>query len=492
MTPRRGPLPGITSSILKTKAGQISFFETGTSSELPALVVLPGYLCSAHRLLTALLPLALQTRLIAVEWRGHGNSFAAHGFSLGDLAEDVLAVINLRLKDSRLCFMAHSMGARVLWELMDSRHASKFSMVEGIAILDQGPAPSATTPHEEAAYKHHSDFLGSGKTQMISTLRKIWENERGFVQSKEEFEQWLEFAGECDPAAASSLLWESVISDYTQAAQWVSSSIQVLLMAGDSTIAAKGSYQRLLQAIPPHGAHFANFVGGNHCLFQQPEQVPQLLHLLRQLLQRTLEINITTPAIDNSKFSLGTSTTSQGGGRMVPASEVRRSMPESSTYLMHRQLSESSDQSGDCQQGIAGTTSGFMHRKMSESSVQACNARMSPGLIHGRRLDSSAQTCNAQMSPGIMHRGKSESCVQNGIAQMSPGLQRGMSESTVQSGNCQIGIVQKTKLPLHPAATSSRQPSFAKMCTPASSAARSGWSRRKSCRKRALSLSDNT
>ncbi len=67
------------------------------------MLVLPGLFCSAHRLLTALLPLARQTKLVAVEWRGHGKSVASQA-SLKDLAHDVMAVVRSRLKGSTLFF----------------------------------------------------------------------------------------------------------------------------------------------------------------------------------------------------------------------------------------------------------------------------------------------------------------------------------------------------------------------------------------------------
>merc|ERR1719235_2535471 len=89
----------VRSLMIETPAAKISFFEAGEPSELPALLLLPGLFCSAQRLLTALLPLAQQTRLVAVDWRGHGKSSAKQA-SLKDLAHDVMAVIRSRLQGS--------------------------------------------------------------------------------------------------------------------------------------------------------------------------------------------------------------------------------------------------------------------------------------------------------------------------------------------------------------------------------------------------------
>merc|ERR1719313_2202744 len=110
---KRIPTSSLRSFMAETPTGPLSFFEAGESSDLPALVVLPGFLCSAQCFLKSLLPLAAQTKLLAVDWRGHGKSAPSKDCSIDDLATDVMSLIRSRLSGSKICILGHSMGARV-------------------------------------------------------------------------------------------------------------------------------------------------------------------------------------------------------------------------------------------------------------------------------------------------------------------------------------------------------------------------------------------
>lgn len=286
----------ISSKVVETSTAQISIFEAGTASDLPALVLLPGLFCSAHRLLTSLLPLAEHTSLVAVEWRGHGKSVAPKGFQIKDLAMDVMDVIRSRLRGSKLCILGHSIGARVLWAMIDDFKQELSPMLEGVAIIDQGPHASTgkqsagPTDHAHALYKRDSRSLGSGQKEMLRTLQRLWADVgSGFMHSKSEIAQWLTFAQHVNPVVAASLHWDAMTSDYADAVR--SLNARVLLMAGDATVAPGNLYERMGAARPPHGANFVLFPGGTHCLHHQPAHLPKMRSLLEQLLNGLLEPN---------------------------------------------------------------------------------------------------------------------------------------------------------------------------------------------------------
>lgn len=293
---KRIPASGIRSCMAETPTGPLSFFEAGESSDLPALVVLPGFLCSAQCFLKSLLPLAAQTKLLAVEWRGHGKSAPSKDCSIDDLATDVMSLIRTQLSGSKICILGHSMGARVMWAMMDAFKQELSPILEGIASLDQGPAASTgktskgPTDQLHASMQRDSKMIASGKTQMLNFLQKAWgEVGSGFLHSKSEIADWMAFAGNCDPTTAARLHWDALTTDYCNVIK--STKVKVLLMVGDATLSPSTVHQRMGQAVPPHGAHFALFNGGTHCLYQQAEQVPKLVSLVDQLLKGSLETN---------------------------------------------------------------------------------------------------------------------------------------------------------------------------------------------------------
>lgn len=292
-----GDRHAISSSVVDTLSAQISVFEAGAARGLPALVLLPGLFCSAHSLLKSLMPLAAKTKLVAVEWRGHGKSVASNSFLVRDLAADVMAVIRFRLKGAQFCVLGHSMGARVLWAMLDSFIHELSPCLQGAAIIDQGPSPSTgktsagPADHEHALFRRDSQLLGLGKRQMLSTLRSTWGvADSGFMHSKSEIAQWLKFAAECNHVAGASLHWDALTSDYNHVVQAMNT--KVLLMVGDATIAPSTLCKRMDAAIPPQGAHFALFSGGTHCLHHQAEHLPRLLNLVEKLINGSLERNV--------------------------------------------------------------------------------------------------------------------------------------------------------------------------------------------------------
>jgi len=190
-----------------------------------------------------------------------------------------------------------------MWAMMDSFKQELSTILDGVASLDQGPAAqtgknrAGPADHLHAQLKRDSQQLGLGKIHMLSILQKLWGDVgSGFSHSRSEIGEWMAFAGDCNPATAASLHWDALTSDYSHVVQ--STSTKALLMVGDATIAPKSIYQRMAAAVPPHGAHFAVFHGGSHCLFQQADQLPKLICLVEQLLNGSLENNTSQGSLE--------------------------------------------------------------------------------------------------------------------------------------------------------------------------------------------------
>jgi pimeloyl-ACP methyl ester carboxylesterase len=290
----------VSSMVIETPTAQVSFFEAGKDSSLPALVLLPGLFCSAQRFLTAMLPLSEHTKVVAVEWRGHGVSTASAGCQVKDLASDVIAVIRTRLQGSKVCLFGHSMGARVIWSMLESYGSELSGTLHSIAIIDQGPtastgkASAGRADHAYETYKRDAQQIRLGQKQMMEVLKRIWAySNSGFVHSQAALAEWMAFASECNPVVGSSLYWDALSTDYSRIVKSMSVNTNVLLMVGDSTLGPSDIYNRMGAAIPPHGAHFALFKGGTHCPHLQSEHVTEMSRLVAQLLQKRLERNAT-------------------------------------------------------------------------------------------------------------------------------------------------------------------------------------------------------
>jgi len=260
-------------------------------------VLLPGWVCSAHRLLQAFQPLAEKTKLIAVEWRGHGSSDASKNCAIKDLASDVMSVIRTRLQGSRICIVGHSVGVRVLWHMMDAFKEELNPVLEGVAMMDQDPSPTTSKIQQErdpahVLLKRQNQSICHGKKQLLSYLQMAWGDiKSGLVHSHAEMDKWMAFAGECDPATAASIQLDALEADYMHVVQSMSAKIPVLLVIGDATLGREKIYERMSRATPPHGAHAAVFPGGAHCLHHQHEHLPRLMSLVEQLLCGTLKAN---------------------------------------------------------------------------------------------------------------------------------------------------------------------------------------------------------
>jgi pimeloyl-ACP methyl ester carboxylesterase len=299
----------LSSHVLETDTGVVSFFQQGKTSNLPALVLLPGLTCSARDLLESFSPLARMTRLVAIDWRGHGGSTASEeSTSIQDLAEDAMEVIRSRLDGRKICILGHSVGARVIWSMLDTYDDELKGVLEGIAVIDQDPrrtiGRTSAGPHDTlfAAHTEVSINLRSGHQQFLNELRRLFTVENGFAPSLVALSKWWKFASRCDQATIADMHWDAMTSDFTHVVHGIE--VPTLVMIGDASMDPKGIPARLARGVPARGAHCALLPGGSHLPFNQPELVPEMVRLVSSLLNGSLEkcpvpptrINSRTPA----------------------------------------------------------------------------------------------------------------------------------------------------------------------------------------------------
>jgi hypothetical protein len=204
-------------------------------------------------------------------------------------------VLRSRLQGCKVCLLGHSVGAKVLWTMLEQFDSELTPMLEAVAIVDQDPRQStgvvSAGPHDfnYAEHKRVSGELGHSQKQMANTLQKLFSVEGGFAHSPAVYSEWLAFASRVQHSAVASLHWEAMTRDFCHVVRGMKA--RVLVLAGDATIAAASVPDRMGRAIPPHGAHRAIISGGSHLIFQQPELIPEICRLISRLLDGTLEIN---------------------------------------------------------------------------------------------------------------------------------------------------------------------------------------------------------
>jgi pimeloyl-ACP methyl ester carboxylesterase len=119
---------------LRLDWGELAYYETGDVWASRAVVFLHGHACSSAgywpvlRALNTALP---QTRLIALDFRGHGNSaIPTEIFSLSDLSGDVLTLVGT-LGLEKIMLVGHSLGGMVALDV-----SKEVAAVEGLVLLE--------------------------------------------------------------------------------------------------------------------------------------------------------------------------------------------------------------------------------------------------------------------------------------------------------------------------------------------------------------------
>lgn len=195
--------------------------------------------------------------------------------------------------------LGHSFGAMVMWATLEEFEGELESLLEGVAVIDQDPCRQtgrkSLGPHDHIHAEHAriSAELRQGQHRMMKQLRQLFTVQAGFAHSEVALSEWDAFASKCDHSTVASLHWDAVTSDFCHIVE--SMKTRVLVVSGDATIGSQSSLlDRTARCIPPHGAHCAILAGGCHLMYEQHEILPKLMSMIYQLLDGTLEMNVSS------------------------------------------------------------------------------------------------------------------------------------------------------------------------------------------------------
>lgn len=119
----------------------ISYVDTDVESDLPPVILLPGW-CGDHRGFAQLIEyLRGERRVICVNWRGHGvEPYPVPDFGCQEQAADALALLN-DLQLDTFVPVSHSHGGWALLELLDQAGADRAPRAVVLDWLMRSPTP---------------------------------------------------------------------------------------------------------------------------------------------------------------------------------------------------------------------------------------------------------------------------------------------------------------------------------------------------------------
>jgi non-heme chloroperoxidase len=220
-------------------------------------------------------PLAGGHRVIAVDFRGHGDSPAIEGgHTIAQYAQDVRAVIDL-LGLHRSVAVGWSMGSLVIWEYL-AQHASD-PRLAGVAIVSQGPSDLTQPgwPHGIADLDELHSYLEMMQDDFGGFLA-------GFVPmmfkdqlAGEEQAAFLKTISAVGPNAGSTILVDQTLRDYRE--QISQFTIPHLLVWGrDEKVGKLAAADWLHHELPTSELHV--FSGSGHCpMWEEPGKFNALL-----------------------------------------------------------------------------------------------------------------------------------------------------------------------------------------------------------------------
>lgn len=191
-------------------------------------------------------PLAAHFRLIRVDLRGHGDSRARTGLSIEQLADDVASLAErLDLEDAII--VGWSLGASVLWRLLDGPASHRFA---GAVVVDMTPrvqnddgwqlglSPEACTARREAIEEDFTSFATNAGQAIFAQPGK--HHSAGWAG--EEFAR--------NDRTAISALWTSLVEQDFRATLWRITQPTLVIHGAHSHLYGAETAQHLVAAIP--------------------------------------------------------------------------------------------------------------------------------------------------------------------------------------------------------------------------------------------------
>jgi pimeloyl-ACP methyl ester carboxylesterase len=215
-------------------------------------------------------------RVVAMDWRGHGRSDKPDGgYRVVRFAADLREFITgLGLSD--VTFLAHSVGASVVWAYLDAYGTAG---VKRLVFIDKGAAETAK-PHWEPAV---ADVRGSS-ILALDGLRAFYETVLGSPNVPETAEMLRRLFSKDFPADelawvaeenlrlprphAAALLWDIALDDWSDLFRRIE--LPVLVVGAEASLYSAAS-QRWIAAQFPNGRAeiFAADDGGSHFMFME-------------------------------------------------------------------------------------------------------------------------------------------------------------------------------------------------------------------------------
>jgi len=277
----------------KTSDGaEISYISAG---EGKPIVMLHGWSQSAEQFKEQIPAFAEHYRVIAVDFRGHGESEkVAFGYRIARLSKDLQELISaLQLEKPHL--LGHSMGCAIIWSYLDLFGLDE---IDRLVLVDQsslGTLRSHWNAQERAesgavftAEQLNAAVYALENSEAEEFTRNLLASMVTPAISKEQFEWIVECNLRCPRAIAATLLYNHLHMDWRD--QIVRIRNPTLIIGGRKSMIPWRSQVWINQSIPDSELEiFEEAEGGGHFMFiENPDKFNRRV---LQFLSRSLEAN---------------------------------------------------------------------------------------------------------------------------------------------------------------------------------------------------------
>ena len=246
---------------MTVNGAELNYEDQGTGQ---TIVLLHGWSMSGRFFQRQIAPLASKYRVIAPDFRGHGESQnVLSGHTVEQYAADVHALA-ATLGIERPVLLGWSMGVMVAYEYLN---LSRDGEVAGLVIVEQGASDFIWSDYPEGVFTaeelHHSN--NELQTDQAALAREF--ADLMLHEPDEETRSWMvEEMCKCPPAIAGSILLDQTLRD--DRALITSIRIPTLVIFGeDPKLTNPSAGKWISEQIP--GARFEVICASSHCPFYE-------------------------------------------------------------------------------------------------------------------------------------------------------------------------------------------------------------------------------
>ncbi|HWI73657.1 MAG TPA: alpha/beta hydrolase [Baekduia sp.] len=241
----------------------------------PALVLLHGVCMATTFFERNIDALASDHRVIAFDYRGHGQSPpAAAGHTVAQYARDLRALLEALAVESAV-LVGWSMGSMVAWDYL-AQYADD-PRVSGVVIVSQGPSDLTQPgwPHGIADLAELRGFIEATQTDVHGFLAEFVEILFKDPLPEAELQALVAAITTVAPGTATSILADQTLRDYRP--QIPALTVPHLLVWGaDEKVVKLASGDWLAENLPAAELHV--FEDSGHCpMYEEPERFNALV-----------------------------------------------------------------------------------------------------------------------------------------------------------------------------------------------------------------------